>query len=169
MTEEKDDLSPDLFIKRNGIGWMLCEGDEERYVTPAQVIELMESILKSFPGLVGGVDEVWKNRHKPVAVISAYYGVEGGEIKLCRYKAHVEIQGKRLARAYTKEHPTALEATKDIERIWGESISTLSKFVIYEGSRKLAQEKLTMDRAEAYCEAQGITLDELWTRIRKND
>jgi len=155
----------DVVIKRNGTGYLLQTGSKIEKVTPTEIERLMESILRTHPGVPDGVAAAWDNRFAPVIEVSEYVGVIDMEIVPVGYQATILIVGIELShmRTETWKHPEL--AVEDIESRWGCELHVLPEFNRLNVSSKKAKDELLMKKAEEFCREKGITMEELWEQV----
>lgn len=155
----------EVSVSRNGVGYLLQAGGKIERVTPSEVERLMESILRTHPGVPAGVEAAWENRYAPVIEVSEIYGVKDMEVAPVGYKATVLIVGVELSHMRTSQHEKPEDAISEMEVLWGDILHVLPEFRRLSSSKKQAENDLLMLKAEEFCKQQGITMEELWEQV----
>ncbi len=161
---EQEELR-DVCVKRNGIGYLLQTGNNIERVTPNEIERLMESILRTHPGVPDGVTAAWNNRYEAVIEVSVYVGVVDMVVQPVDYTASILMMGVELSHLRTEHFPTPEEAVAEAIACWGKSLHVLPEHNQLNASRKQASDELLMLKAEEFCREQGITMEELWAEI----
>lgn len=165
MSEHDSTKTRDIDVKPNGLGYIVQLGSKTEKLTPYEAEQLFESLLKTLPGIVDGVELAWRQRNEPIIQVRAFYGVsENNEIVLNRYIAEAMLHGKAIARQPV--HSSYEAAVTAMRKSFGRALRA-EPAQVFEASRKIAEQQRTMKLAAEYCKSRGITMDELWKLVNQ--
>ena len=170
MQKQDPTTVKDVTVKSNGKGWVVQLGTQTARLSQRECELLFQELLKKLPNIPDGVHLAWKLRHDPWIRLRGFYGVQvladdtgkrHYDLQVCQWQAEVLYGNTRAY--YTKPMETKEAAVALVTGMYGEML--VKEEVVYEASKKIAQNKLTMMQAQDYCDAHGITMQELWQQV----
>jgi hypothetical protein len=145
---------------------ILSIGKEESKISYAEAAGLMESLLKHLPGVPNKIELAWSVRHSPTCTIMVlhYYIKDQQKIIPTKFRAILSIDGYTICQS--KLCPSIEEAEDHLALVYGSSEWDVTLYQDCLISYKKAEDEQVYHQAELYCEQEGITMAELWKRMR---
>ena len=152
----------DVLIKKNGIGYVLTWGDEERRVTPGEALGLFTSLLHTLPDIPEGIRTAEHITRGPRVTIRRLWTCHHNTIKQDRFQAFIHVAGILVHRCNpcpTAEDALAL-AVLDYDRPL-----EIHKVEDAPGSRQVAEKAALEWIIQDYVSQRGITVPELFKAV----
>lgn len=156
-----------ITVKRVGTRiHMIGLGPEPMILHMKEAERVFEGLLKSIPGIFNAIHLAWEWRNTPTIKVRMFYGLSPS-LEIVHTSAVAEAYVHNSVVARSKAFPTKEEAYAFLTMEFG-TILELTEIYDCPGSYKKAEKEKVMMLAKQYAEAQGITLDELWKRIKQS-
>ena len=152
----------DVYIRKNGIGYVLAWGDEEKRVTPGEALGLLTSLLHTLPDIPNGVELAALISYGPRVTIRRLWSHHRNTVKQDRFQAFIYVKNNLVHRCDSCSSPeSALAlASHDYDRPL-----EISKIETAPGSKEVAERKALAWIIEDYVRRKGTTVPELYKAI----
>lgn len=148
----------DVMVKKNGVGFIVQVGERSEGLSPYEAELLMTELFKRLPHVPERIALAWDVRHEPWIKLIGMYGIEGDEVVVNRWIAEVWFDETCSFRVKPRERREL--ALEEACSLYGRDL-VVKEEVIYEPTRKVAEEKLVWKKAEEFCKANNMTMAEL--------
>jgi len=150
------DYSRDLRVEKNGKGYHLLGLGEDEIITPAEALDLLESLLHCVPEVTDGIKTSWELREAARVGVQRFYGCHAGEVKVTGYQAFIYYaSGHTMLRTSVKHQESAAIAAARLA--YGRPLECIPTEDC-PGSKERAEQDLQFQKLEALAKAEGMSL-----------